>query len=136
VHARLIILVGVVGLALPSSAAALHSVRPPGFSSLSQYTEVVPTASGAAPTTAPAPAPGTRATSSAPAAALDRVVAATAPAKVAVRGQPLGAGESAVGSVALSLRGGGGMGLALPAILVAGVLVVLALLARRRRARS
>jgi hypothetical protein len=137
---RLMITLAAIALvALPQTAAAAeHSVKPPGFSSLSQYTEVVPTASGVARTDA-SPSPSAQASGS-QSRALARIVASTAPPPaLQVSGGSLrgGAGESAATSVAASVAGsGGGLGLALPVILIAGILAVLGVALHRRRARS
>lgn len=139
--------------ALPAgaAAAAVHYVNPPGFSGINQYTEVVPTSSGNVPTAGSGglgSAPGTALSSaaaravhgtSASAKELSRFAADSAPSQSAGAGRgalPRVGGDSALGSLAQSVSDGGGMGLVLPLIMLAALILALAAILARRRARS
>lgn len=119
---------------------------PPGFSSISQYTEVIPAGGGgtpadripSSPATAPPPAAARALRGSGAARSqLKRFVGATAP-----QGRPSGGGaapssggSSALGSLLHSVggdEGAGGMGLWFTLILIAALLTAAGVLWRRR----
>jgi hypothetical protein len=130
---------GALVFALSSAAsAATHNVIPPGNSAIAQYTEAIPSGGGGTPAAKVPTDPTTPASQLSVAAAravrgrstarheLARFVGATAPnakrsSTHGVPPLPSGtnvAGSSALGSVVHSLNGSGGMGLALPVILI------------------
>lgn len=133
-------IVAVAAWAAP--AWAQERVAPPGNSGVSQYFEVVPTAKGNA-------APGSGAVS-VPARArrelgqrgrsgrrLEELLRRTAPPrrKPKLRPKPASREEARLDSVveSLSAEDGSGMGLALPALLVASTAALALIAARRRR---
>lgn len=145
----------VLALALPAlaHAQAPQTNAPPGNSAVDEYLETVPNASGDAQPRTPAQG-GAAGSALSPAerARLERLgpdgttladaVDATAPAKTpAAQGRP--DLDATGGSPARELLdavagddGGGGMGLALPAILIAALLAAITLVLLRRRASS
>jgi len=157
---RTITIVAIMALALPAAASAgIRTIAPPGESAVSEYVESVPTAKGQSPTSSLGSQAGALTPSQT--AALDRsgaegrtlaaVVDATSPSPVAAPARTAGRGNAAAGGRAQSLPpgdgsrspvdsvasaalgGGGGMGLLLPALMLAAVLVTAVGLFRRRR---
>ena len=136
----------VVCVLAPGASARTRNLVPPGFSSISQYTEVIPAGGGGTPADR---TPSSPAAALPPAAAralrglgaarsqLKRFVGETAP-----QGHPSGGGtapssggSSAVGSLLGSIGGGegaGGLGVWFPLLLVAALLTAAVLLWRRR----
>ena len=149
---RALIALVALALALPATAQAqpAQTNAPPGNSAIDEYLETVPGASG---NTRPRP-PGQGGSSVLPAAerarlerlgadgkALADAVEATAPAKrAAVAPDPLeGAGRSPARGLLDAVGGndgGNGMGVLLPAILVAALLGAIGLGLLRRRSAS
>ena len=144
----LCVLVG-VALVVPSAASGQRSDAPPGNSAIDEYLETVPNATG---NTRPRPPGSGNADSGltqqqrarlerlgADGKALADAVDATAPATGASPKQaapPAADGRSPLSEVldaAAGRDGGGGMGIVLPAILVATLLLVIALVVARRR---
>jgi hypothetical protein len=132
IRALLIALVALTALAVPSGAGAVSYLNPPGSSGITQYTEVVPTATGSTPTGS---LPAGAASTATPASPFSRFVAGTSPVRPGATPRPLPpGGGSAGGSVEQALAGGGGgLGLGLPLILGAAAAGALGLLVIRRR---
>jgi hypothetical protein len=171
----------VAALVVPATATAakpVHYLAPPGNSAVSQYLEVVPTASGSAPAPGSGPAGGTPAAT--PTSSLDHygstgkilagVVAATAPEAASApptragrrhtaapvassgsgRGPGTGAGAgpdvvpssgagspvSAVLAAGTGRVDGGGLGVGLPIVMIAALVVVVFVAVRRRGVRD
>lgn len=146
---RVFVLAGVLALACAPPAAG-DTIAPPGNSGVDQYLEVVPTAKGnGKPSgTRKALPPKVRrelANRGETGRQLQRVVETTAPAPVRSRPErddkpasssPPVRGDSPLSSATKVLTdgsGGGGMGLALPALLIVSTAVLAAVALRRRR---
>ncbi|HEV7806846.1 MAG TPA: hypothetical protein VGO80_13565 [Solirubrobacteraceae bacterium] len=152
------VLVVLVLIALPSAAVARspQANAPPGNSAIDEYLETVPGATGNQRPRAPGAA-STPALTRAQRARLERLgpdgrtladaVDATAPAAPAsgakprkpLHDAPVAEGRSplsAIADAATGRDGGAGMGVVLPAILIATLLGVIALVVARRRSVS
>jgi hypothetical protein len=148
----LLALVATALLALPSAAgAAAQTNAPPGNSAIDEYLETVPGATGNQRPRTPGSSSGTSLTAAQRARlqrlgpdgkALAAAVDATAPAAAKPRTNtpaPAAEGRSPLSEVldaAVGRDGGGGMGALLPAILLATLLGVIALVVLRRRSLS
>ena len=151
---RVLCMFVVVVLMVPSAAGAQdRTVAPPGNSAIDEYLETVPNAtgnarprppgSGNAPNSALTPQQRARLERlGADGKALADAVDATAPATSMSRkdaAPPAAEGRSPLSEVldaAAGRDGGGGMGIVLPAILLATLLCVIALVVARRRSLS
>jgi hypothetical protein len=144
--------VALVLMAAPAAATAQEpsTNAPPGNSAIDEYLETVPGATGNQRPRAPAGGSAAGALTPAQRARLQRlgsdgrilvgVVDATSPARTSTRKRPTvpaaAHGRSPLGEVidaAAGRDGGAGMGVVLPAILLASLLVVVALVVARRR---
>lgn len=155
---RAIMALVVLALALPASAhgQAPKTNAPPGNSAIDEYLETVPGASGNRRPAPPGQSGGAAALTAAQRARLERLgpdgktladaVDATSPAAAAAKKtaprEPValeGAGRSPARELLDAVGGsdgGGGMGLVLPAILIAALLAAITLVVLRRRASS
>jgi hypothetical protein len=144
--------VALVLMATPTGAIAQQPTTnaPPGNSAIDEYLETVPAATGNQRPRAPGDGPAPGALTPAQRARLERlgpegkalvgVVDATSPARTSVRVRPTAPadahGRSPLGEVIAAGAGhdgGAGMGIVLPAILLASLLAVVALAVARRR---
>ncbi len=151
-------LVALVALALALPVAALAQApqtnAPPGNSAIDEYLETIPGATGSGRPRPPAasgkdsvltPAERRRLEQLGPdgktlADAVERTAPAASSKGSGKAAEPAGTGRSPIGGVVDALggsdAGGGGMGLALPAILLGSLLGAVALVLLRRRAAS
>jgi len=149
------LLVALALLAVPSAAIAQQpqTNAPPGNSAIDEYLETVPGATGNRRPTPPGSGGGAATLPPAERARLERlgpdgkaladVVDATSPPRAASQKRTVeptvAEGRSPVGEVFDAITGnddGGGMGALLPAILLASLLGVIALVVMRRRSAS
>lgn len=143
--------VALVLMAVPASAMAQEpsTNAPPGNSAIDEYLETVPGATGNQRPRTAGGGPTAGALTPARRARLERlgpdgralvgVVDATSPARTSTRKRPTPAaahGRSPLGQVVAAAGGhdgGAGMGVVLPAILLASLLAIVALVVARRR---